>query len=213
MFGGSRRELLSLEREQSSPWWPLHFWDGVKNKHDWVLQPVIRYPTVDRLIEVLEDKVVRPAEAKFNELLTRRANKERLIRREARRIAINIARRPGGCTEATLLKQGSRRQKNSRSRRGRGGAGSPAEDRCWSSWRAGWRQPRGGTMSARQSLIPATTRIPPSPIPPAGGPFKPWHLLPGLSSEDRPARAGQLLAQMEKLGRVGRQTGVVLAGI
>jgi hypothetical protein len=25
----------------------------LKNKHDWVLQPVIRYPTVDRLIEVL----------------------------------------------------------------------------------------------------------------------------------------------------------------
>jgi hypothetical protein len=28
--------------------------------------------SVDRLIEVLEDKVVRPAEAKFNELLARR---------------------------------------------------------------------------------------------------------------------------------------------
>ena len=34
--------------------------------------PVVGYPSVDRLIEVLEDKVVRPAEAKFNELLARR---------------------------------------------------------------------------------------------------------------------------------------------
>ena len=50
----------------------------LKNKHDWVLQPVIRYPTVDRLIEVLEDEVVRPAEAKFNELLARRTNQLRV---------------------------------------------------------------------------------------------------------------------------------------
>jgi hypothetical protein len=33
-----------------------------------VLQPIVGYPSVDRLIEVLEDEVVRPAEAKFNEL-------------------------------------------------------------------------------------------------------------------------------------------------
>ena len=50
----------------------------LKNKHDWVLQPVIRYPTVDRLIEVLEDKIVRPAEAKFNELLARRTKQLRV---------------------------------------------------------------------------------------------------------------------------------------
>ena len=50
----------------------------LKNKHDWVLQPVIRYPTVDRLIEVLEDKVVKPAEAKFDELLARRTNQLRV---------------------------------------------------------------------------------------------------------------------------------------
>jgi hypothetical protein len=29
------------------------------------------YPSVDRLIELLEDKVVRPTEAKFDELLPR----------------------------------------------------------------------------------------------------------------------------------------------
>jgi Pentapeptide repeats (8 copies) len=50
----------------------------LKNKHDWVLQPVIRYPTVDRLIEVLEDEVVKPAEAKFDELLARRTNQLRV---------------------------------------------------------------------------------------------------------------------------------------
>jgi hypothetical protein len=38
----------------------------LKNKHDWVLQPVIRYSTVDRLIEVLEDEIVKPPEAKFS---------------------------------------------------------------------------------------------------------------------------------------------------
>ena len=50
----------------------------LQNKYDWVLQPVVGYPSVDRLIEVLEDKVVRPAEAKFNELLTRRTNQLRV---------------------------------------------------------------------------------------------------------------------------------------
>jgi hypothetical protein len=43
-----------------------------------VLQPVVGYPTVDRLIEVLEEKIVRPAEAKFNELLVRRTKKLRV---------------------------------------------------------------------------------------------------------------------------------------
>jgi len=52
----------------------------LQNKYDWVLQPVVGYPLVDRLVEVLEDKVVRPAEAKFNELLARRTNQ--LSRRE-----------------------------------------------------------------------------------------------------------------------------------
>jgi hypothetical protein len=50
----------------------------LQNRNDWVLQPVIAYPTVDRLIEVLEDKIVRPAEAKFNELLARRTKQLRV---------------------------------------------------------------------------------------------------------------------------------------
>jgi|SRR5579864_1891740 len=50
----------------------------LQNKHDWVLKPVIGYPSVDRLIEVLEDKIVRPAEAKFNQLLARRTQQIRV---------------------------------------------------------------------------------------------------------------------------------------
>ena len=44
----------------------------LQNKYDWVLKPVLSYPSVERLIEGLEDKIVRRAEAKFNELLARR---------------------------------------------------------------------------------------------------------------------------------------------
>jgi hypothetical protein len=43
-----------------------------------VLQPVVGYPSVERLIEVLEDEIVRPAEAKFDELLSRRTEKLRV---------------------------------------------------------------------------------------------------------------------------------------
>jgi Pentapeptide repeats (8 copies) len=57
---------------------PFSMFVDLQNKYDWVLQPVVGYPSVDRLIEVLEDKVVRPAEAKFNELLTRRTNQLRV---------------------------------------------------------------------------------------------------------------------------------------
>jgi hypothetical protein len=50
----------------------------LKNKYDWVLKRVIVYSSVDRLIEVLEDKIVRPAEAKFNQLLARRTKRLRV---------------------------------------------------------------------------------------------------------------------------------------
>ena len=49
-------------------------------KYDWVLRPVLEYSSVDRLIEVLEDKVVRRAEAKSNELLVRRTEQLRVDR-------------------------------------------------------------------------------------------------------------------------------------
>jgi hypothetical protein len=50
----------------------------LQNKYDWVLRPVINYPSIDRLIEVMEEKIVRRAEAKFNELLARRTKQLRV---------------------------------------------------------------------------------------------------------------------------------------
>ena len=44
---------------------------------EWVLDP-IRYPSVDRLIEVLDAKIVRPAQARFDDLLVRKAEKLRV---------------------------------------------------------------------------------------------------------------------------------------
>ena len=57
---------------------PFAMFVDLQNKYDWVLKPVIGYSSVDRLIEVLEDKIVRPAEAKFNELLARRTEQLRV---------------------------------------------------------------------------------------------------------------------------------------
>jgi Pentapeptide repeats (8 copies) len=57
---------------------PFSMFVDLQNKYDWVLGPVVGYPSVERLIEVLEDKVVRPAEAKFNELLARRTKQLRV---------------------------------------------------------------------------------------------------------------------------------------
>jgi hypothetical protein len=51
---------------------PFAMFVDLQNKYDWVLKPVISYPSVDRLIGVLEERIVRRAEAKFNEMLTRR---------------------------------------------------------------------------------------------------------------------------------------------
>ena len=59
---------------------PFAMFVDLQNKYDWVLEPVIGYSSVDRLIEVLEDKIVRPAEAKFNELLARRTKPIRVKR-------------------------------------------------------------------------------------------------------------------------------------
>ena len=43
-----------------------------------MLKPVIGYSSVDRLIDVLEGEIVRPAEAKFNELLAQRTEQLRV---------------------------------------------------------------------------------------------------------------------------------------
>jgi uncharacterized protein YjbI with pentapeptide repeats len=63
-----------LEKDQA----PFAMFVDLQNKYDWVLDPVIVYPSADRLIEVTEDKIVRPAEAKFNELLARRTKQLRV---------------------------------------------------------------------------------------------------------------------------------------
>jgi hypothetical protein len=70
--GGVPRPILQEGEE------PFAMFVDLQNKYDWVLQPVIGYRSVDRLIEVLEDKIVRPAEAKFNELLARRTKQLRV---------------------------------------------------------------------------------------------------------------------------------------
>jgi len=57
---------------------PFAMFVDLQNRYDWVLKPVIGYSSVDRLIEVLEDKVVKPAEAMFNELLTQRTKQLRV---------------------------------------------------------------------------------------------------------------------------------------
>ena len=57
---------------------PFSMFVDLQNKYDWVLQPVVGYPSVDRLIEVLEDEVVKPAEEMFDKLLLRRTNQLRV---------------------------------------------------------------------------------------------------------------------------------------
>jgi uncharacterized protein YjbI with pentapeptide repeats len=57
---------------------PFAMFVDLQNKYDWVLQPVVVYPSVDRLVEALENKIVEPAKAKFNELLARRTKQLRM---------------------------------------------------------------------------------------------------------------------------------------
>ena len=61
-----------LEKGQA----PFAMFVDLQNKYDWVL-PAIVYPSVDRLIEVLKDEIIGPAQAKFDQLLERRANELR----------------------------------------------------------------------------------------------------------------------------------------
>lgn len=53
---------------------PFAMFVDLQNRYDWVLQPVI-YPSIDRLLQEFENMIVRPAEAKFKELLARRTSK------------------------------------------------------------------------------------------------------------------------------------------
>ena len=73
----SCRRLCRITWSRSSLYWsrgrtPLPCSWTFATEYDWVLKPVIGYPSIDRLIEVLEQKVVGPAEVKFNQLLARR---------------------------------------------------------------------------------------------------------------------------------------------
>jgi Pentapeptide repeats (8 copies) len=61
-----------LEKGQA----PFVMFVDLQNKYDWVLDVVV-YSSVNRLIEVLENEIVTPAKAKFNQLLERRANQLR----------------------------------------------------------------------------------------------------------------------------------------
>jgi uncharacterized protein YjbI with pentapeptide repeats len=56
---------------------PFAMFVDMQNKYDWVLEPVIVYSSVDSLLDVFEDKIVKPAQAKFKELLARRSKQLR----------------------------------------------------------------------------------------------------------------------------------------
>jgi hypothetical protein len=46
--------------------------EDLQRKHDWV-SPTLRFSSVDRLIETMDEEIIDPAEAKFRQLLVRRA--------------------------------------------------------------------------------------------------------------------------------------------
>jgi hypothetical protein len=66
-----------LEKGRDDPF-TITMFVGLQNKYDWVLQAVIIYPSVDRLIEALEHRIVEPAKVKFNQLLARRTKQLRV---------------------------------------------------------------------------------------------------------------------------------------
>ena len=62
------RQLSRITWSRSPRFWrgqaPFAMFVDLQNKYDWVL-PAIVYPSVDRLIEVLEGEIIGPAQAKF----------------------------------------------------------------------------------------------------------------------------------------------------
>jgi hypothetical protein len=57
---------------------PFAMFKDLWTKHrQWVLNP-IRYPSVDRLIEVLDAEIIEPAQVRFAELLTLKAEEVRI---------------------------------------------------------------------------------------------------------------------------------------
>jgi hypothetical protein len=51
---------------------PFAMLQDLQKKHDWVFA-TLRYSSLDRLIETMDEEIVGPAEAKFRQLLVRRA--------------------------------------------------------------------------------------------------------------------------------------------
>jgi uncharacterized protein YjbI with pentapeptide repeats len=51
---------------------PFAMLKDLQRKHDWVFK-TLRYSSLDRLIETMDDEIIKPAEAKFKQLLGRRA--------------------------------------------------------------------------------------------------------------------------------------------
>jgi uncharacterized protein YjbI with pentapeptide repeats/8-oxo-dGTP pyrophosphatase MutT (NUDIX family) len=56
---------------------PFSMFADLQNKYHWVLD-VLVYPSVDRLIKLLETEIVKPAETKFDQLLARRTQQLRV---------------------------------------------------------------------------------------------------------------------------------------
>jgi hypothetical protein len=59
---------------------------------EWVFDP-IHYPSVDRLIEVLDKEIICPAQARFPELLARKAEKLRVKEIYSRRKGNSLGRK------------------------------------------------------------------------------------------------------------------------
>lgn len=51
---------------------PFDMLKDLQRKHDWVFK-TLRYSSLDRLIKTMDEEIIKPAEAKFKQLLARRA--------------------------------------------------------------------------------------------------------------------------------------------
>jgi hypothetical protein len=69
LFQSSRREKGEEPFAMFKDLWIKH--------REWVFDPIC-YPSVDRLIEVLDTEIVHPAQARFADLLARKAEKLRV---------------------------------------------------------------------------------------------------------------------------------------
>jgi hypothetical protein len=61
-------------------------------KYDWVLEPVIYYSSVDRRTQVLERRIIRPAQAKFGQLVERRTKQLQIEKAERQKVISKFKR-------------------------------------------------------------------------------------------------------------------------